>query len=138
MNWTNFDDKKFLKNQLNLDQTSTQFGSRRTLITQRLVSPNSGQIDAFEQPVQLLHGQLDDALILAWPDEAFSLQAFLQQPKSVAAPAQDFDAVARAIGEDVGGLGKRVKLQIVLDQRGQAVDVLPEIDVVTVLNRPGF
>ena len=75
---------------------------------------------------------------MSWPHKACVFQALLQQPESVAAPAQNLYAITPSVAKHVERIGKRIERQIVLDQRGQAVDVLPEIDVVTVLNRLGF
>ena len=79
---------------------------------------------AFKQPVQLLHAERHDAEFASWPDEAVFLQALVQEPKPVDIPAQNLDAVAPAVGKDKQRLGKRVQTQAMLDQAGQAVDVL--------------
>jgi hypothetical protein len=68
----------------------------------------------------------------ARPDKAGIFQSLLQQPKSVAIPAQDLDAVFPAVAKNEDGVGKGVHAQGVFNQASQAVDVLPEIDGISV------
>ena len=78
--------------------------------------------------MQLLHGQLDHSRIIARPDETFAFQPLVQEPEAIAAPAQQLDAVASAVGKDVDGAGKRIESEIMLHQRGQSVNALAKVD----------
>ena len=82
--------------------------------------------------MQLLHAEFNNGAVLARPDKARFFQSFLQQPKSVAVPAQDFDAVSSAVAKDKDGVGKGVHAQGVFDQAGKSIDVFAEIDGVSV------
>lgn len=85
------------------------------------------EVDAFEQPVPLLDRQARH-LVGCGPDEAVLLQALHQQPEAVALPAQNLDAVALAVAEDVHAGGKGIEPQGLFDEHGQTVDAQPEVD----------
>ena len=86
-----------------------------------------GEVNAIEQPVQLLHREFDHGAVLLGPDKACILQPLLQQPKAIAIPAQDLDAILSAIAKDKDSMGKGVQAQVVFNDRTQAVDVLAEV-----------
>ena len=86
-----------------------------------------GKVNAVEQPVQLLHREFDHGRVLLRPDKACILQSLLQQPKAIAIPAQDLDAVLSAVAKDEDGMGKGVQAQVVFNDRAQAVDVFAEV-----------
>ena len=88
---------------------------------------HDADVDALEQPVQLLHRQRRHH-ISRRPDEAVLLQAFEQQPVAVAVPAQDLHAVAPPVAEHVRAGCERIQAQRLLHQQCQAVDVQPEVD----------
>lgn len=67
-------------------------------------------------------------LLLARPDEAVLFQALHQQPEAVATPAEYLDAIPSPVAERVERRRKRVQPHGLLDQSGQAVDRLPEVD----------
>ena len=77
------------------------------------VAAHGCQIDTLEQPVQLLHGELDHLCVLARPDEAFAFESLVQEPEAVAVPAQYLDAVAPAVAKDVDRCGERIALKFV-------------------------
>lgn len=85
-------------------------------------------IDAIEQPVELLGRQLDHRLLSAWPDEVIFLEAPQHQPETGAFVEQQFDPVASAVVEGKCGTCKWIELHGLLDQHHQAVDASPEVD----------
>ena len=87
---------------------------------------HDADIDALEQPVQLLHRQRR-YVRLAGPDEPVLFQPFEQQPEPVAVPAQHLHPVAPAVAEHVHARGERVQSQRLLHQCRQAIDVQPEV-----------
>ena len=78
--------------------------------------------------MQLLHRYLDHRSVLTRPNEARILQALLQQPEPVAAPAQNFDAVLSAVAKDKSGVGKRIEPELVFDDGRQTIDVLAKVN----------
>lgn len=64
-------------------------------------SPHSGDVDALEQPMQLLDRQRGHG-IGAPPDEAVLLQPREQQPEAVAVHTQDLHADAQVVAEHLG------------------------------------
>src|SRR5258706_2445612 len=88
---------------------------------------HDADVDALEQPVQLLHRQRRHH-VGHWPDEAVLLQSFEQQPEAVAVPAEDLHAVAPAVAEHVHARRERVQAEGLVHQQRQAVDVQPEVD----------
>lgn len=87
--------------------------------------------------MQLLHREFDHSTVLSGPDEARIFQSLLQQPESVAISAQYFDPVLPAVAKDKHGMPEGVHTQTLLDQAGQAIDVLSEIDGIAVqVDRP--
>ena len=85
------------------------------------------EVYAIEQPVQLLHRELNDCQFIARPYKARTLQSLLQQPESVSIPAQYLDSVTSAVAEHKHRVGKCIEAQTMLDQTGQTVDVFTEI-----------
>ena len=87
------------------------------------------QVEAIEQPIQLLSAQANHALCRrSWPMEAIFFQALLPQAETIALPIEDLDLVLTPVGEHEQPLGKRVLLQRLLDQYRQAIYPLAEID----------
>ena len=75
---------------------------------QRLVRYIFPQIEAFKQPSKLLQTDAAGELVgVLWPGKLVTLQALLPQAKTIAVPVQRLDLVARAVGEDIQGAGKR-------------------------------
>ena len=91
------------------------------------MATHRGEVNAVEQPVQLLHREFDHGAVLLGPDKACVFQPLLQQPESVAIPAQYLDTVLSAVAKDKDGMGKGVQAQVVFNDRAQAVDVLAEV-----------
>lgn len=96
------------------------------------MATHRGEVNAVEQPVQLLHGELDHGAVLLGPDKASIFESLLQQPKAIAIPAQDLDAVLCAVAKDKDGMGKGVQAQVVFNDRAQAVDVFAEVHFASV------
>lgn len=57
---------------------------------------------ARNEPAQLLATDADVPALIAWPDEATTLQAAGTQPDALAVVDEDFEAVGRFVAEDVG------------------------------------
>src|SRR5579859_295444 len=86
-----------------------------------------GQVDAVEQPVQLL-GAERDCVASVRPDEAIGFESLEQQPEAVAAPAENLDSIAPAVAEDEQRRGHRVQAHRLFDQDRQSVDAHAEVD----------
>nr|WP_292452344.1 hypothetical protein [Methylibium sp.] len=107
-----------------------QVGSAPTgdALVQPLGAPlHDRDVDALQQPMQLLHRQRRYRSLLR-PDEAILLEALQQQPEAVAVPAQDLHAVAPPVAEDVHARRERVQAERLFYPQRQAVDVEPEVD----------
>lgn len=70
---------------------------------ERRVGPIVKEIEAVQQPVELLSGQAHGA-VHAPPAEALLLQPFVPDDEAVALPAQQLDLVAPAIAEHKDGV----------------------------------
>jgi hypothetical protein len=88
----------------------------------------SVNVDALQEPVQLLARQLDYGLLPARPYEVVFLEAPQHHPETVAIVEQQFDPVAFAVVEGEDGATKRVELHGLLDERHEAIDAGPEVD----------
>src|SRR5438105_3893240 len=97
------------------------------LVQTMRVPLHDADVDAFEQPVQLLHRQRRNCG-LKRPDEPILLEPLQQQPEAVALPPQDLHAVASSVPEHVHAGGERVQSERLLDEHGQAVDAEPEVN----------
>lgn len=107
-----------------LVNSSVQAGMAPTRLGMAL---HDGNVDALEQPVQLLHHQGRHS-VSGWPDEAVLLQALEQQPVAVAVLAENLHAVASAVAEHIRAGRERIQAKRLLHQQCQAVDVQPEVD----------
>src|SRR3954463_15952420 len=85
------------------------------------------EINAIEQPMQLLHGQRRHGVDVR-PDKSVLLKTLHQHPKAVSLPAQNFYAITSPIPEDVQRLSKRIQPEGLLDQDRQTVKTDPEVD----------
>lgn len=85
-------------------------------------------IEAVEQPVQLLATQGDDLLADPFgPMETLFLQAFVPEDKAVLLPAQDLDFIPGPVAEHEQRLHEWIKRHLLLDNRSQAIDGLAHI-----------
>jgi hypothetical protein len=85
-------------------------------------------VDALQQPVQLLARQLDDALLPARPYEVVFLKAPQHHPEAVAIVEQQFDSVTFAVVESKHGARKWVELHRLLDERHKTIDTGAKVD----------
>ncbi len=96
------------------------------------MATHRGEVNSIEQPVQLLHREFDHGRVLLRPNEACILQPLLQQPKAIAIPAQDLDAILSAVAKDKDGMCKGIETEVVFNDRTKAVYVLAKVNVATV------
>jgi len=73
--------------------------SRHALIIACRVRPHRFNIDAVEQPMQLLGSELEHRF-LTRPNETILLEPLHQQPEAVTVPQQHLDAIAALIAEE--------------------------------------
>jgi hypothetical protein len=73
----------------------------------RRVAAHRVNVDAFEQPVQLLGRPFDHRLLAAGPGKAVCLKAFHQHPEARAVVQQQLDPVAPTVVEREHGARKR-------------------------------
>ena len=93
------------------------------------------QIEAFQQPFELLHGdRLRGALCLARPGELLRFQALEPQAKTVAMPVQHLDLAAVAVDEHVQRAAERIEFQFLLGQRGEPIDRRLEVGRIAALD----
>src|SRR3954470_20492035 len=85
-------------------------------------------VDALQEPVQLLARQLDDTLLPARPYEVVFLETPEHQPETVAIVEQQFNPVAFAVVEGEHSASKGVKLHGLLDERHEAIDAGPKVN----------
>jgi hypothetical protein len=102
--------------------------STGVMVRPRRVAPHSVNVDAIQEPVQLLARQLDYALLPAWPYEVVFLEAPQHHPETVAIVEQQFDPVAFAVVEGEHGACKRIELHGLLDEYHEAINAGPEVD----------
>ncbi len=93
------------------------------------MTAHRSEVNSIEQPVQLLHCELDHRSVLARPNEARILQALLQQPETIAAPSKDLHAIPPSVAKDIDGVCKRIEPQFVFNHRRQTVDALAKVNL---------
>ena len=97
-------------------------------VVQALMRAPAREVEAVEQPVQLLAAQRHRRALAARPVEALALQALHPQHEAAALPVQDLHPVATPVGEHEQLLAERVQRELVLHQCREAVDLLAEVD----------
>lgn len=108
-----------------VDYTGSGHETRRQYLV-RTVAP---QVDAVEQPVQLIDRQLDGLVAgIGLGLEAFGFQTLEPQAEAIALPVEDLDLTAGAVEEHEQHGVEHFHLDVQLDQSGQAVDGFAEID----------
>lgn len=85
------------------------------------------QVDAVEQPVQLLDCECD-GLGSRRPGKAIGFKSLEEQPEAVAASAEYLDAIAAPVAEYEQSRSHRVQVHRLLNQDRQAVDTHAEVD----------
>ena len=86
-------------------------------------------IQAFHKPAILLRGQQSGFRFIAWPLETATLQAFVQQQKSIPFPVQCYDSVPASATEQKQRIRKWIQLELLLYDAGQTIDSTSEIGV---------
>ena len=95
-------------------------------------------IEAIEQRVQLLPSQGDRCTItLLRPVETMLLKTLVVKTEAIRLPEQNLDPVTLPIGEHKQLLAEGAELQRLFDDRGEAVDGLPEVNRCLVQVNPG-
>lgn len=91
-------------------------------------------IDAVEDPVQLLGRKRDHRCLPARPPELVLGQPLQDQHKTRPIEEQELHPVATAIAERKNRRSKRIERHRLLDQNRKAVDAGPEVDRLAVSN----
>ena len=85
-------------------------------------------IVAVQQPVDLLTGERDHVLALAWPAEFLLRQRLVPEHETVVLPQQTLDLVAVPVDEDVQAAFEGIVPQLLLHDGRQPEGLLAEID----------
>ena len=81
------------------------------------------QIEAFEQPLELLRGELVCyCLAIAQPNDFLRFKALKPQAEIIPVPVQHHDLVALAIDEDVQGLAEWIAAELLLNKYREPID----------------
>ncbi|WP_429034132.1 hypothetical protein [Bradyrhizobium sp. I1.14.4] len=121
---------------LNLNRTDASTAqlesSAGNLILPHRMADHRIDIDAVEDPVQLLGRKRDDRLLAARPSELVLGQPLQDQHEAGPIEEQQLYPVATAIAERKNHRRKRIERHRLLDQNRKAVDASPEVDRLTV------
>src|SRR5271154_1007647 len=117
---------------LNLNRTDASTAQHKSstgnLILPHRMADHRIDIDAVEDPVQLLGRQRGNRLLAARPSELVLGQPLQDQHKARPVEEQQLDPVATAIAERKNRWSERIERHRLLDQNGKAVDASPEVD----------
>src|SRR5690606_38795891 len=108
-----------------VDYTGSGYEARRQYLV-RAITP---QVDAVEQPVQLIDRQLNGLVTgIGFGLEALGFQTLEPQAEAIALPVENLDLAAGAIEEHEQHRVEHFHLDVQLDQRSQSVDGFAEVD----------
>lgn len=85
---------------INGSMRPTNGASRHAGAAQARMRTPVAQVEAIEQPVQLLATQDDRRSVAAWPVKAVTLEPLLLQHEAVRLPVQELHLRASPVGED--------------------------------------
>src|SRR5271155_2531084 len=106
--------------------------SSGNLILPNRMADHRIDIDAVEDPVQLLGRQRDNRLLATRPSELVLGQPLQDQHKAGPVEEQQLNPVETAIAERKNRRSERIERHRLLDQNRKAVDASPEVDRLTV------
>ena len=85
--------------------------------------------EPFHEPAELLRGQFLQFLSCPRPLVLATLEPFIQENVSICIPIQGLDSVGSSSAEDEQGVGLRVHVESVLNNRSKSIDTASEITV---------
>ena len=83
----------------------------------------------FHEPAVLLGSKRSGFIFRPGPLEAAGFQPLVEQHKSVAFPVQRFDPIPPPTAEQEQGVGERIQMELLLNQRRQTVNAAPQVGV---------